>query len=176
MFGEGSLGRPLGADELLVLVDEDGVAGAVRDLADPQTAVADLVVGQPWRTLVPVGLPVLTFPEDSAVLGISECSVQSGTVGSGDGGLQLRPLPALHQVQLGALLQGEGGVGVQEAQAVPAESLLGQAVLAVPVLVTAETIRTLRDFSNTSTSTFNTNSTSTNHHGAMRETLLFPHV
>ena len=138
MFGEGSLGRPLGADELLVLVDEDGVAGAVRDLADPQTAVADLVVGQPWRTLVPVGLPVLTLPEDSAVLGISECSVQSGTVGSGDGGLQLRPLPALHQVQLGALLQGEGGVGVEEAQAIATCLQIRRPVLTMPVLVTAK--------------------------------------
>ena len=139
MFGEGSLGRPLGADELLVLVDEDGVAGAVRDLADPQTAVADLVVGQPWRTLVPVGLPVLTLPEDSAVLGISECSVQSGTVGSGDGGLQLRPLPALHQVQLLALLQLVALVGVDEGQAVPASPQLSQAVNTGPVFVTAET-------------------------------------
>ena len=140
VLGEGALSRPLGAHELLVLVDDDGVAGAVRDLTDPQTAVAHLVVGQPWRTLVPVGLPVLTLPEDSAVLGISECSVEPGTVGGGDGGLQLRPLPALHQVQLGALLQGEGGVGVEEAQAVPAQFLLGQSVLAVPVLVTAENI------------------------------------
>ena len=93
--------------------------------------------------LVPVGLPVLTLPEDSAVLGISEGSVQSGTVGGGDGGLQLCPLPALHQVELGALLQGEGGVGVEEPQAVSTELLLSQAVLTVPVLVTAETVTTL---------------------------------
>ena len=59
---------------------------------------------------------------------------------AGDGRLQLCPLPALHQVQLGALLQGEGRVGVEEAQAVAAEPLLSQAVLAVPVLVTAENI------------------------------------
>ena len=139
MLGEGSLRRPLGADKLLVLVDEDGVTGAVRDLTDPQAAVADLVVGQPWGTLVPVGFPVLTFPEDSAVSRVSECSVQSGTVGSGDSGLQLCPLPALHQVELSALLQGEGGVGVEEAEAITAQLLLGQSALAVPVLVTTET-------------------------------------
>ena len=57
----------------------------------------------------------------------------------GDGGLQLRPLAALHQVQLGALLQREGGVRVQEAQPVAADLQLGEALLAVPVLVTATT-------------------------------------
>ena len=53
VFSEGSLRRPLGTDELLVLVDEDGVTGTVRDLADPEAAVGDLVVGQTGRTLVP---------------------------------------------------------------------------------------------------------------------------
>ena len=61
-----------------------------------------------------------------------------GTVGGGDGGLYLGPLPALHQVQLGALLQGVGGVGVDEAQAIAAGPLLRPALLAVPVLVTTE--------------------------------------
>ena len=53
MLGEGSLGRTLGADELLVLVNNDGVACTVRDLADPEAAVGDLVVGEAGRTLVP---------------------------------------------------------------------------------------------------------------------------
>ena len=53
VFGEGSLCRALGTRELLVLVDQDGVAGAVRDLADPQAAMAHLVVGQSGGTLVP---------------------------------------------------------------------------------------------------------------------------
>ena len=87
--------------------------------------------------LVPVGLPVLTLPEDSAVLGISEGSVQSGAVGGGDGGLQLCPLPALHQVELGALLQLVALVGVDERQAVAAGSQLRQPVKTGPVFVTA---------------------------------------
>ena len=53
MLGEGALGGPLGAHELLVLVDDDGVGGTVRDLTDPEAAVGDLVVGQTGRTLVP---------------------------------------------------------------------------------------------------------------------------
>ena len=92
--------------------------------------------------LSPVGLPVLALPEDAAVLGVGEGAPEPGTVGGGDGGLQLGPLPALHQVELGALLQSEGGVGVKEAQAIAAELLLCQSVLTVPVLVTAETLHT----------------------------------
>jgi hypothetical protein len=42
-------------------------------------------------------------------------------------------------VQLLALLQGEGGVGVEEGEAVAAGLQLGLVVAAVPVLVTAET-------------------------------------
>ena len=53
----------------------------------------------------PVCLAILTLPEDAAVLGVSEGSPEAGAVGGGDGGLQLRPLAALHQVQLLALLQ-----------------------------------------------------------------------
>lgn len=53
VLGEGSLSSPLGAHELLVFVDNDGVGGTVRDLTDPQAAVGDLVVGQAGRTLVP---------------------------------------------------------------------------------------------------------------------------
>ena len=54
VLGEGSLGRTFGADELLVLVNDDGVAGAVGDLADPEAAVGDLIVCQAGRALVPV--------------------------------------------------------------------------------------------------------------------------
>ena len=76
----------------------------------------------------------------------------------GDGGLQLRPLAALHQVQLRTLggkynyininiievsnpylLQGVGGVSVDEAETIAACPELCPALLAVPVLVTAET-------------------------------------
>ena len=53
VFSEGSLRCPLGTHELLVFVDKDGVAGAVRDLADPQAAMAHLVIGQSGGTLVP---------------------------------------------------------------------------------------------------------------------------
>ena len=94
------------------------------------------------KSPLPVGLPVLADPEDRAVLLILEGSPGSGTVRCGDGRLQLGPLPALHQVELGALLQSEGGVGVKEAQAIAAELLLCQSVLTVPVLVTAETLHT----------------------------------
>ena len=85
----------------------------------------------------PVGLPVLTLPEHSAVLGVSERPPQPWTVGGGDGGLQLRPLPALHQVELLALLQLVALVRVDEGEAVAAGLQLGQSVSAGPVLVTA---------------------------------------
>ena len=42
-------------------------------------------------------------------------------------------------MQLGALLQREGGVRVQEAETIAADLQLGEALLAVPVLVTATT-------------------------------------
>ena len=55
---------------------------------------------------------------------------------SGYRGLELCPLSALDQVKLGALLQGEGGVGVEEAQAIAACLELWAAILTMPVLVT----------------------------------------
>lgn len=141
VLGEGSLCSALGAHELLVLVDDDGVTGAVRDLADPQAAVGDLVVRQTWGALVPVSFPVLALPEDSAVLRVSECPPESGTVGGGDGRLQLSPLPALHQVQLLALLQLVALVSVDEGEAIAAGPQLRQAVRTGPVLVTAVQVR-----------------------------------
>ena len=83
-------------------------------------------------------LAVLTFPEHAAVLGVSECSPEPGAVVSGYRGLELGPLAALDQVELGALLQGEGGVGVQEAQAIAACPQLGATLLTVPVFVTTK--------------------------------------
>ena len=41
-------------------------------------------------------------------------------------------------MELSALLQGVGGVGVDEAQAIATGPLLSLALLAVPVLITAE--------------------------------------
>ena len=79
----------------------------------------------------------MTLPEDAAVLGVSEGSPEAGAVGGGDGGLQLRPLPALHQVELLALLQLVALVRVDEGEAVAAGLQLGQSVSAGPVLVTA---------------------------------------
>ena len=79
----------------------------------------------------------MTLPEDSAVLGISEGSVQSGAVGGGDGGLQLCPLPALHQMKLLALLQLVALIRVDEGEAVATGPELCQSVNAGPVLVTA---------------------------------------
>ena len=87
--------------------------------------------------LSPVGLPVLALPEDAEVLWVGEGSPEPGTVGGGDGGLQLGPLPALHQVELLALLQLVALVGVDEGEAVAACPELCQSVNAGPVLVTA---------------------------------------
>ena len=59
----------------------------------------------------------------------------------GDGRLELCPLPTSDQVQLSALLQGVGGVGVNEAQTIAAGPQLMLALGAVPVLVTAVEVR-----------------------------------
>ena len=47
-------------------------------------------------------------------------------------------------MQLSALLEGEGVVGVEEAEAVPAGFQVGKPVLAVPVFVAAETRRLIQ--------------------------------
>ena len=140
VLGEGPGSGAGGTLELSALVINLHHGGAaLGHLVGPLAAPGDLVVCEAGGTVVPVGLPVLTLPEHSAVLLVSERPVQAGAVGGGDGRLQLRPLPALHQVELSALLQGEGGVGVEEAEAITAQLLLGQSALAVPVLVTTET-------------------------------------
>ena len=122
------------------LVQHHGAA-ALGHLIRPAAAVALLVVGQAGRAGVAGGLAGLADPEDSAVLGVLVGSPGPGTVRARDGRLQLRPLPALHQVELGALLQGEGLVGVDEAEAVAAGSLLGLSLRAGPVPVTAVEVR-----------------------------------
>ena len=53
VLGEGPGGRVSGADELLGLVDGDGLEAAVGHLADPEAGVGLLAVGQPRGTLVP---------------------------------------------------------------------------------------------------------------------------
>ena len=55
-------------------------------------------------------------------------------------------LPALDQMELSALLQGVGGVSVDEAQAIATGPLLSLALLAVPVLVTTEIKKQLMSF------------------------------
>ena len=85
----------------------------------------------------PVCLAILTLPEDAAVLGVSEGSPEAGAVGGGDGGLQLRPLAALHQVQLLALLQLVALVSVDEGETIATGPQLSQSISAGPVLVTA---------------------------------------
>ena len=53
VLGEGPGGGVGGTDELLGLVDGDGLEAAVGDLADPEAGVGLLAVGQPRGTLVP---------------------------------------------------------------------------------------------------------------------------
>ena len=53
VLGEGPGGRVSGTDELLGLVDGDGLEAAVGDLTDPEAGVGLLAVGQPRGTLVP---------------------------------------------------------------------------------------------------------------------------
>ena len=130
-------GAALGTGELAALLVHHQRAAALLHLVRPPAAPALLVVGEARGTHVPVGLPVLAHPEHRAVLLVLEGAPCSGTVRGGDGRLQLRPLPALHQVQLSALLQGEGGVRVDEAQAVAAGSEVRESLGAVPVLVAA---------------------------------------
>ena len=130
-------GGALGALELPALLVHHQAAAALSDLVRPSAASALLVVGEAGRTLVPIGLPVLTHPEYAAVFEVLVGSPGAGAVRGGDGRLQLSPLPALHQVQLVALLQGEGRVRVYEAEAVATRPQRCLALRALPVLVTA---------------------------------------
>ena len=97
-----------------------------------------LVIGQSWRTLISVGLALLTLPEDSTVLWISKGSPQSGTVGSGDGRLQLSSLSTLHQVELLTLLQLVLLISVNEGQTIATGPQLSNSLSAGPVLITTE--------------------------------------
>ena len=153
VLGEGAGSGVSGTLKLpALLVHHDHGGGALGHLVSPLAAPGHLVIRQAGRAVVPVGLKyhvirsrrmrgqyshlaVLTFPEHAAVLGVGECSPEPGAVVSGDRGLELRPLAALDQVELGALLQGEGGVGVQEAQAIAAGPQLRAALLTMPVFV-----------------------------------------
>ena len=139
VLGEGAGGGVSGTLELAaLLVHHHHGGGALGHLVSPLAAPGHLVVGEAGGAVVSVCLAVLALPEHAAVLGVGEGPEQSGAVLGGDGGLQLGPLPALHQVQLGALLQGEGGVGVEEAQAIATCLQIRRPVLTMPVLVTAK--------------------------------------
>ena len=108
-----------------------------------EVRLTHLVIGQSWRTLISVGLALLTLPEHSTVLWISKGSPQSWTVWSGDGWLQLSSLSTLHQVELSTLLQSEGWVSVQESQSISTQLQIWSSLLTVPVLVTTKIIQQL---------------------------------
>ena len=97
------------------------------------------VIRQAGGTLIAVGLAVEALPEDGTALRVGEGAIEAGTVAGGYGRLQVGPWAALHEVQLLALLQGEGGVRVEEGEPVAAGLQIGLAVATVPVLVAAAT-------------------------------------
>ena len=130
-----------GALELAAHLVHHPQAATLGHLVRPPAAAALLVVGEAGGAGVAGGLACHADPEHRAVLLVLVRPPGPGTVGGGDGGLQLRPLPALHQVQLSALLQGERLVGVDEAEPVTAGPLLGLPVGAGPVLVAAVEVR-----------------------------------
>ena len=72
---------------------------------------------------------------------LPERSVEPGAVGGADGLLDLGPGPALHVVEVVAVLGRVGGVQVIKGQAVSARLQRGHAPLALPVLVAAHVVR-----------------------------------
>merc|ERR1719384_598716 len=128
--------------KLLSLINGDSLEAALGHLGDPEAAVRLGAVGQARRTLVSVGFAILTLPEDAAVLGVLEGAPQPGAVGAGDGGLQLGPGAALHQVQLLALLHLVlFPLVINEGQAIAAGPQLCQTLDTGPVLVTTVSVR-----------------------------------
>ena len=87
---------------------------AFRDLVRPLAAPTNGVVGKTRGAFVSVGFAIETLPEDAAARWVRKGSVKPGTVLGGNRGLQLRPSTALHQMELGTLLEGEGWICVQE--------------------------------------------------------------
>jgi hypothetical protein len=138
MLREGASGEGGWALELLsFLADYDLGLSTLGDLVSPPAAVVDLVKGEAGRTFVAVGLAINALPEDAAVLLVGEGSVEVGAVPGGDCWLQVEPVSAFHEVKLGALLEVVRGVGVHEGEAVAAKLQVGDALVTVPVLVTA---------------------------------------
>ena len=139
VLGEGT-NCSSGTFELLRLsINGDQHVLTLRNLISPFTALLHLVVSKAGRTLVTVSLAVNTLVKDAAAFGVSVCTIQSGTVGRGDGGLEFCPTTTLHEVQLCTLFEDEAVVSVNEAEAVAASLQLGNTILTVPVLITTET-------------------------------------
>merc|ERR550534_797318 len=128
-----------GALELTTLVVyDDGIGGALRHLVRPPAATGHRVIGEPWWAVVLVRFSVLALPEHSAVDFVGEGSVQPGAVVSGGGRLNLCSSSTVDKVKFSTLLESECVVSVEESEAVSTGLQLSKAVLAVPVLVTAD--------------------------------------
>ena len=144
MLGESSCRGVSRTDKLLSLINGNGAEAALWNFTDPQTGVALCAVSQAWWTLISVGFSILTLPEDTTVLKVSIGSPESGTVGSGDGWLQLSPLSTLHQVELLTLLQLVLLISVNESQTIATGPQLSNSFSTGPIFVTAEDIAKLR--------------------------------
>lgn len=138
VLGESSSWGVSGTDKLLSLINWNGAEAALWHLTDPETGVALSAVGQARGTLISVGLAILTLPEDTTVLQVSIGAPEPGTVGGGDGWLQLSPLSTLHQVELLTLLQLVLLISVNEGQSIATGPQLSNSIKTGPVLVTAE--------------------------------------
>merc|ERR1711970_303029 len=120
-----------------LIISSNHKATALRNLVGPATRVRDLVPGKARGTLISICYTILAVPEDTAVLWVRECPKQSGTVGSGNGRLQLSPFPTVHQKVFIALLQLVTLISVYEGQAIPTGPQLLHPIVTGPVLVTA---------------------------------------
>jgi len=135
-------GPGLGADKLAIILSFGCLLLlALPHLVSPFAHAVSGVEGQTGGAAVSVSQPVSAVVESGAVIFGRECSIEPRAVGSRDGRLQLRTVPALDVVGVLAVFCGEGRVGVVESQAVSAQLLFGYALQTLPVAVAAVEVR-----------------------------------
>lgn len=108
---------------------------AFRYLIGPHTDSRLTVVSEPRTALILGCLSVPTVPEHVAFLFVRENTVQTRTMRRADRRLELRPIPAIHVVQIIAILGEELAIARVEREPIAASLQLRHVVVAFPIFV-----------------------------------------